>query len=75
MRWIRFNLFSQLIDHHSQILRFLTVVRSPDGLQNSAMRQRLALIRNQMFQDVKFFRRQVHFLAPHRQLAAFKIQS
>src|SRR6266513_6530516 len=74
LRRVAFDLFAQLIDDHAQIFRFFSIFRPPNGLQQSSMGQRLALIGDEVLEDLEFLRGQVHFLAAHRQLPAFEIQ-
>ena len=40
----------QLIDENAQVFGFFSVVRSPDGLQEAAMRLSLAGIRDELTQ-------------------------
>ena len=70
---VRLDLLPQLIDEHAQIFRLIAVIRSPDGLQQSPVRQRLALIRHQVTQQIKFLRRQAHRLSLHRYQPLFEI--
>src|ERR1700744_2226985 len=73
MRGVRFNLFSQLIDHHTKIFGFFPIVGSPNCLQQAAMRQRLALIGDQELHDFKFFRSEMHLLSTNFHAAAFEV--
>ena len=52
------DFFSQLIDEHAQIFGFFAVIRAPDGLQQAAVTERFALIRNELAQQLEFFRRE-----------------
>jgi hypothetical protein len=47
----------QLIDKNAQVFGFFPVVGSPDGLQEAAVRLRLAGIRNELAQEFKFLGR------------------
>src|SRR5205814_1615505 len=74
LRRVAFDLFAQLIDDYAQIFRFFSIFGPPNGLQQSSMGQRLALIGDEVLEDLEFLRGQVHLLAAHRQLPAFEIQ-
>src|ERR1700722_7398512 len=73
MRGVRFNLFSQLIDHYTKIFSLFPIVRAPNSLQQAAMRQRLALIGDQELHDFKFLRSEMHLLATNFPAAAFEV--
>src|SRR5438093_11613078 len=52
---IGFDLFPQLIDHHSQIFRFIAIVGTPNRLQQPAMSQRPAGIQHEVAQQFELF--------------------
>jgi len=56
--WIGFDFFSQLIDEDPQILRFFTVVRSPNSLQQAPMTESNSLVRDEMAEQFEFLGRE-----------------
>ena len=51
--WILLELLTQLVYHHAKVFRLLAVVRSPDGLQQFLVRQRLSLLSDEKPQDIE----------------------
>src|ERR1700722_12311721 len=54
---VGFQFFAKLVNDYAEVFGFFAVVRSPDGLQEATMRQRLALIGNQVLENVEFLGR------------------
>src|SRR6266851_4695913 len=73
VRRIALNLLPKLVDHHAQILGLFSIIRPPDGLQQSSVGERFSLIRDQQFQHFEFFRGQMHVLTARHDGATLKI--
>jgi hypothetical protein len=73
LRRVLLDFLPQLIDHHAQILRLLPILRPPDNLQKAAVRDRLAKVGDQMAQNLKLFRSQVHFFPVNGHTSRFEV--
>ena len=58
--WLRFDLLSQLVDDHAQVVHLVAVVGPPDRLQQFPVRQHLVGVRHHVSQQFEFLRRQPH---------------
>src|SRR5262245_49210072 len=67
------NLFPQLIHDHTEIVDLVTVVRSPDGLEQFAMAQDLVCMSHEVPEQLKFFRREAHLAIGCEDLAGVEI--
>ena len=63
----------QLIDENAQVLGFFSVIGSPDGLQEAAVRLSFAGIGNELAQKFELFGREADWLLLHHHGALFKI--
>src|SRR2546429_2389531 len=63
--WVLLDFLAQLIDEHSQILHFISIVWSPHRLQQFRMRNRNIGVRHKVLQKVEFFRRQPGLTISH----------
>src|SRR5579885_503549 len=73
MSRVHLDFLAQLVDHDAEILVFLSVVGTPDGLQRAAMSDRLTLICHQQLQHVIFFWRQMNPVSANVDRARLKI--
>ena len=55
---ILFNLLSQVLDEHPEIIHLVSVVRTPNGLQQFAMWDRLVCVERQVSEQVQLLRRE-----------------
>jgi hypothetical protein len=73
MAWVGLDFSSQLIDENTQVFGFFPIVRSPDGLQQAAMRLGFARIRNELAQEFEFFRRAADGFVVHHDGALLEV--
>ena len=74
-RRFRLQLFAQLIDGNTERFRFFAVLRSPNRLQQASMRQRRALVGNELTQQLKFPRYNMYLLPAGRDTAGFEVNA
>src|ERR1039457_4623281 len=65
-RGILFNLLAKLVDNDVQVLHFVTIIRSPDGLKDFAMRDRDVLVCNQIMKHLELLRSKANVPPPDR---------
>src|ERR1017187_6783398 len=65
-RGISFNLLAKLVDNDVQVLHFVTIIRSPDGLKDLAMRDRYVRVCNHIMKHLELLRSKANVPPPDR---------
>jgi hypothetical protein len=72
-RWILFNFFPNLIHKCMQVGQLITVIRSPDALQDLSVRNGYVGMSDQVMKQIKFLGREPHISPTHANMACVQI--
>src|SRR5437763_11082068 len=72
---IRFDFLAQLADEDAQVFGLLDVVAAPDAREQRAMREHLAVLPDEMHEQIKFLWRQMHLAPAHRDAVCCEINA
>jgi hypothetical protein len=75
MRRISLNFLAQLVYGDAKIVRLIAMVRSPHGLKETAMCERLPLISDELPEQVKLLWREMHFVSANGHPAGLEVNA